>query len=211
MVTGDESSPASPPKFLETLVRFLVPPARREQVLGDLQERYQSPLRYLADAVSVVPAVISSQLSMTPFPIRMLEALIVYLSVFADARLMGSIDSPQPSAIVCFSVIAMAGLVWHDVYSVPRSESELLKALKQDFPWLKRISWLRPPGSGDLFRAMFVPCMCVALLVWPLRWLRSSVGILLDPIRSSGVGLLVASILIVWLRRWAAPHQRTAI
>jgi hypothetical protein len=53
---------SQPPPILERIVRWLVPPASREHVLGDLSERYRSPLGYLADALLVIPFVIGSQL-----------------------------------------------------------------------------------------------------------------------------------------------------
>ena len=44
-----------PPKTFEALVAVLVPPACREEVLGDLHERYGSPRQYGLDAASTVP------------------------------------------------------------------------------------------------------------------------------------------------------------
>jgi hypothetical protein len=43
-----------PPKWLETLVSALLPASEREPILGDLAERYSSPLPYVLDALSVI-------------------------------------------------------------------------------------------------------------------------------------------------------------
>jgi hypothetical protein len=51
-----------PAAFLERFVGRLLPRASREHVLGDLSERYTSPLRYITDAGRTVPFVLGSQL-----------------------------------------------------------------------------------------------------------------------------------------------------
>src|SRR5579862_6516694 len=107
----------TPPKFLESLVRRLLPPAVREQVLGDLHERYESPLGYIADAASVVPAAVFGQLRRsTPIPLRLLETVIIYSSIFGGARVPMEFDRPpDPSQMVLLTMVALAGLVWHDI------------------------------------------------------------------------------------------------
>jgi hypothetical protein len=187
----------TPPKFLESLVRRLLPPAVREQVLGDLHERYESPLEYIADAASVVPAAIFSQLRRsTPIPFRLLEALIIYSSIFAGARLPIEFDAPpNPSQVAHLTMVAQAGLLWHDIYYVRPPESELSLALKQDFPWLKWI-WGRP--YGDVFGAMIYPYIAIDVLGSPWQSVRT----FLNPHPGFSVpGLLIASILISSLRR----------
>ncbi len=51
--------------MLETAVALLTPPARREDVIGDLHERYRSPLQYVADALQLLPAIVWSQIRRT--------------------------------------------------------------------------------------------------------------------------------------------------
>jgi ATP-dependent Zn protease len=51
-----------PPKLLEQIVGALLPASRREDVLGDLYEKYQNPVHYLATALCVVPSVIAGQM-----------------------------------------------------------------------------------------------------------------------------------------------------
>ena len=45
-----------------------MPPACREEVLGDFCERYRSPAQYAFDAVFTVPLVISSRIRRTSDP-----------------------------------------------------------------------------------------------------------------------------------------------
>jgi len=51
-----------PPALIEKVVRVLVPPASREAVLGDLYERYRSPLQYAGEAARIIPYLIFSQI-----------------------------------------------------------------------------------------------------------------------------------------------------
>jgi hypothetical protein len=178
-------------------VRRLLPPAVREQVLGDLHERYESPLKYIADAVSVVPAAIFSQLRRsTPIPFRLLEALIIYTSIFAGARLPIDFDRPpDPSQMALLTMLALAGLVWHDIYYVRPPESKVVAELKRDFPWLK---WIPQRPVRELYTAMFLPYLVAFIvgLFWP--GVRSLLNL---PYGMGMLGLLIASILIFSLRK----------
>ncbi len=52
----------SPPQFAEDLIAWLLPPACREEVLGDLYETCRNPAEYTASALAVIPRVIFSQI-----------------------------------------------------------------------------------------------------------------------------------------------------
>ena len=68
--------PSAPPRVMEAVVGFLLPPACREHVLGDLHERYTSPRQYLVDALLAVPLVIASRIRRTTDPdVFLMEAL----------------------------------------------------------------------------------------------------------------------------------------
>jgi hypothetical protein len=56
---------AKPPRLVEAAVSVLIPPERREDVLGDLYERYSSPPQYIADAVQMIPAIIWGRIRRT--------------------------------------------------------------------------------------------------------------------------------------------------
>ena len=53
---------AHPPELAEDLVGWLLPPACREEVLGDLCESYENVLQYALSAATVIPRVIFSQI-----------------------------------------------------------------------------------------------------------------------------------------------------
>lgn len=52
---------AYPPQIVEDAVGWCLPPACREEVLGDLYERYANAAQYAASALTVAPRVILSQ------------------------------------------------------------------------------------------------------------------------------------------------------
>jgi hypothetical protein len=51
-----------PPQFAEDFVGWLLPPACREEVLGDLFESCENPAQYTRSALAVIPRVIFSQI-----------------------------------------------------------------------------------------------------------------------------------------------------
>jgi hypothetical protein len=78
-----------PPRILEGLAKGLIPPARREEVLGDLYERYKSPPQYLGDLVSTLPFVILSRIMRTThIRLLLMDALLIYGSFLAVAWYM---------------------------------------------------------------------------------------------------------------------------
>jgi hypothetical protein len=78
--------PAGPPKRLEAFVGLWIPPACREEVLGDLHEKYTGPWQYIALALCVIPFVILSRIRRTTDILVLLtEALLIYGSFLAWA------------------------------------------------------------------------------------------------------------------------------
>lgn len=72
---------SGPPPMLERAVLWLVPPVVREEVAGDLWERYCSPLQYLIDAIKALPWIVASQARRaTQIPLFLLLALMVLAS-----------------------------------------------------------------------------------------------------------------------------------
>jgi hypothetical protein len=53
---------AHPPELAEDLVGWFLPPACREEVLGDLCESYENVLQYALGAATVIPRVVLSQI-----------------------------------------------------------------------------------------------------------------------------------------------------
>ena len=85
---------ARPPAVMERVARLLIPPAAREEVVGDLWERYRSPLRYASEALSVMPFLVASQIRRnTNVPALAIAAFVFFVFCFGgntatDARPM---------------------------------------------------------------------------------------------------------------------------
>jgi hypothetical protein len=78
--------PSGPPRRLEKFVGLWIPPACREEVLGDLHEKYTGPWQYISLALSVIPFVILSRIRRTTDALILLtEALLIYGSFLAAA------------------------------------------------------------------------------------------------------------------------------
>jgi hypothetical protein len=78
--------PSGPSVRLETFVGLWIPPACREEVLGDLHEKYTGPWQYIALAMCVIPCVILSRIRRTTDTLILLtEALLIYGSFLAAA------------------------------------------------------------------------------------------------------------------------------
>jgi len=72
---------AAPPLRLERLIARLLPPVVREEVAGDLWERYRTPGRYLTEAAAALPFLIMSQARrQTNGPLLMLQAFTIFAS-----------------------------------------------------------------------------------------------------------------------------------
>lgn len=75
-----------PPKFLESFFAVLIPPSCREEVLGDLCEKYASPLQYTILAIRTIPCVILSRARrVTEGPVLFMQALLIYGCYLAAA------------------------------------------------------------------------------------------------------------------------------
>lgn len=82
-----------PPHWLEIAVGLLIPPVCREQVLGDLHERYTTLRRYFSEIVSTVPLVIWSQLRRRADPqLLLVEAAATYIAFLAAAWRWGGVE-----------------------------------------------------------------------------------------------------------------------
>ncbi len=65
-----------PSKTAEAIVAIFLPPACREEVLGDLHERYRSPGQYALDAIRTVPLVIYSRI-IRAYPARTRREIMI--------------------------------------------------------------------------------------------------------------------------------------
>jgi hypothetical protein len=58
---ADDLRKSGPPAALSALLRLLIPPPAREAVLGDLEERYRSPIHYASEGIRTMPYLIASR------------------------------------------------------------------------------------------------------------------------------------------------------
>ena len=93
-----------PPERVENMVGWLLPPACREEVLGDLYERYASPVYYVLSAVSVLPRVILSQIQRnTDARVFLPTACAICYSFAAGSANVAEHDDPRTLLRICDS------------------------------------------------------------------------------------------------------------
>jgi hypothetical protein len=105
--------------IIEAIPWLLLPPACREEVLGDLRERYRSPGQYLAEAVQVVPCAVYSRICRTTDGVvalmqagAMYTALVVaawwlHRALFMDRRSLACLAIP-PAIVVLATIVGDA-------------------------------------------------------------------------------------------------------
>src|ERR1700722_3117042 len=116
----DRKVGAQPPENLEKLVRWLVPAACREHVVGDLNERYRSPGKYLVDALCVLPFVIASQVRRSSsLPRVIVRAFVLWYGAFLGMRQESWLVATLPT------LLATVALILRDAYrpTAPSSPS----------------------------------------------------------------------------------------
>jgi hypothetical protein len=85
---------SGPSKIAEAIVSVLIPPACREEVIGDLHERFKSSSQYAVDALRTVPLVIISRIRRTADPqMLLIQAFALYMSFLGAAWLKGGVGS----------------------------------------------------------------------------------------------------------------------
>jgi hypothetical protein len=161
-----------PPKRIEAVIGLLIPPACREEVLGDLYERYVGLPQYIFDAMRAVPLVILSRVRRTTDPaICLTEALALYFSFLVGSWYVNRALLAEQWGLWRLAIpvaVALSAMVLRDAYSVPgtrsRWEAVLRPLLGAACALLIALSWRTEPlwivlGGGALS----------ILLVSPLR------------------------------------------
>jgi hypothetical protein len=123
---------SGPPKIVEALVYWLLPPACREEVLGDMRERNQGSTQYLTEATGTVPSVIYSRIQRTTAAVvAFMEVVSLYTAFVMSAwwldheRLFHQIGFAR---LAIPPVIFMSAVILADAYSNP-TKRWLLKPL----------------------------------------------------------------------------------
>ncbi|MEP6539850.1 MAG: hypothetical protein ABJF23_31255 [Bryobacteraceae bacterium] len=117
----------------EMFVSFLLPGSCRDEVLGDLYERYKGPLQYAADVIFTVPLVIASKIRRRSDPqTALIEVMTMYLVYGAAAWFVDRSYLRTGSALLRLAIppAATMGLfaLW-DVYTTSRRKPVLCVAL----------------------------------------------------------------------------------
>ena len=111
-----------PSRPVEALVAILLPPASREEVLGDFRELYRSPAQYAFLALRTVPLVILSRIRRTADPaLLLLQALVLYLAFVGAAWPLA--DASELPQLAIPAVIALLGMILEDAYARPEQRS----------------------------------------------------------------------------------------
>ena len=145
-----------PPRFLETLAGMFIPPACREEVLGDLHERYTGLPQYLADVLLTVPLVIVSRIRRTTdFQVLMMEAFVLYLSFWGAARFMDAAFLDDRFGLLRLAIpaaTALLALMLEDAYAMPVRHRPLtaIRAPVFGLGMAVLLQWMLPVDNPEL-------------------------------------------------------------
>ncbi|MGC2660996.1 MAG: hypothetical protein WA324_23830 [Bryobacteraceae bacterium] len=193
-----------PPKAAEAFVGILIPPACREEVLGDLRERYRSPTHYAVEVLSTVPLVILSRIRRTAdLQVILIQVFVCYVSFlvaawFIDPSLLRRQFELWRLAIP--PATAIVGLLFEDAYASPPLRSPL-KLVRGPAVGLgvalivQGILWTTHPILAIPRSVAFLGCATSLLL-------SSSVRLLFPPFTNQLQG---ANAPTFWLKQATAP------
>lgn len=117
-----ENSKNQVPPALERFARWVMPPMVRESIVGDLLERYRSPLQFIAETVRVLPFVIAGQFRRsTEAPMLMLQAFILLACLGGFHPRAGAVPFWLVSGLP--AVVAFLVLLMRDVYRTQEQRS----------------------------------------------------------------------------------------
>lgn len=175
---------AGPPRLLERAVAPLIPPVVREEIVGDLWERFRSPTQYFADAMLALPYLIASQTRRaTEGRLFALQAFTIFASFGGFEPTLGPATVTMWQRALLATLPALAALLLRNAYR--RSDE-----------------WTARRAAGDL-AAMLLAVLAVESLVAVL----GARGIV-DPYWRIWDGFLIGgllfSLLIVFVLRSAA-------
>lgn len=115
---------SGPSKISEAVAGWLVPPACREEVLGDLRERHRNPARYLLEAAHTIPSVIYSRiLRTTDAVVALTEAVSMYTAFVTAAWWLDRAGLFGEGGFARLSIppaIFLAATILADAYSNPK-------------------------------------------------------------------------------------------
>ena len=119
-----------PPALIDWLVTTLIPPAQREAVIGDLWERYSSPMRFLLEGVQVMPHVVASQIRRTSsFAVLALQGFALFACLGGFIPDLAGAAVPHWARAAVPTAAALLGLLLLGAYRTPSQRPLLSGAL----------------------------------------------------------------------------------
>ena len=107
-----------PPAMIGRLIRLLIPPPAREAVMGDLEERYSSPLQYASEGMRAVPYLVASRARRTSsIPVIGLQFFILVACLGVTLPDHAGQEAPSWAQGGIPALAALAALVLRNVYS----------------------------------------------------------------------------------------------
>jgi hypothetical protein len=110
---------ARPPELISRAVGILIPSCVREEVTGDLCERYKSPMQYLKEVVTMLPHLIASQIRRnTNAPMFGVQAFLLFFCFggFVAAGDAAALDVPRWLRAALPTLVALGALLLRDAY-----------------------------------------------------------------------------------------------
>lgn len=120
----------SPPRLLERLVFYAIPPVAREAVAGDLCELYRSPLQYLWTAARTLPFIVASQMrrSANP-PVLVIQGSFIFLLLgdFSEHARMAVLAGDAAITLLLLGLLLLIGIYRNG--AAPSAKWVILEAL----------------------------------------------------------------------------------
>jgi hypothetical protein len=114
---------SGPPKIAEIIVGCLLPPACREETLGDMRERYRSAWSYFVEALQVVPLMIYSRIRRTTDAVvALMEVASMYTAFVVVAKWVNPTLIVADDGLARLAIppaVVLAVMILADAYSKP--------------------------------------------------------------------------------------------
>jgi hypothetical protein len=222
-----------PSKTAEAVAAVFIPPACREELLGDLHERYSSSRQYGLDAVRTIPLVIISRIRRTVDPqVLVMQAFALYASFLSAAWLRDRALLSEQWGLLRLVIpagMAMLGLILEDAYAKPgrRSPLKLVRGpalglalalasqgmFRISNPDLALPSWIAFYGSGlclllsSAIRMLFPPATDQRQANVRADWLKRSGGSFGNAEAASpAVTFCAAIVAVITVAAWIAER-----
>jgi hypothetical protein len=112
-----------PSKVAETIAGYLLPPACREEILGDMRERYQSGWGYFVEALQVIPFAIYSRICRTTDAVvALMEVASMYTAFLAVAKWLDPTVISASAGLARLAIppmVVLAVIMVADAYTTP--------------------------------------------------------------------------------------------